>query len=803
MRLLLAELRLAARSLFRTPALSAAAVVCLALGIGATTAVFSAVSTALLTPFPFPAPERLATIYRTTPFFVSGPFSPANFLDLARETKSFESIAAIGTQSALVEWGKASFQSSAFQASGVLFPMLGVRPVVGRVLGPDDDRPDQPEVAVLAEELWRERFGADPSVVGRSIRMDGTPFTIVGVIPRDFRVPHGSQRLRANVWVPLRFSERQAAARRSNYLRLLGRLRPGVTVAEGGAELSRLMAGIVAEHPELNGEGLRVVSLTDAARQAVRTPLLLLFGAVGLVLLVAAANVASLLLARGVDRRRELAIRAALGASPAEIARRVLVESLILVGLGVTFAGGLAWGGVRAIRSLAVERVPQLAGLGIDGRALGFALAVGVGVALLCGIVPALRGARVDPQETMRATDARTGAQARHGFLRGVAAFQVAMSVILLLGAGLAIRGFTRVLGSDPGFDPSRILTLEAATTADRFGGGELEPRFLEPALEAIRAVPGVRNAGAISLVPYDNWGWNFNIRYEGQPGDDPAKLPIVERRVASPELFATLGLRLVKGRLFTAADGPGAPPVVVANEALVARDFPGVDPVGKRFHVSDTSFATIVGVVADVRNFGPFESPHPEVYLSYRQVDRGTTAYNLMVSVEGRPEGAAAAVERAIRTVDPAAAVENLRPMTAVIARSVGEPRFYTVLLGTFAGVALALALAGLYGVMSYVVAQRRREIGIRMALGSSRGATVGLIFRQGAGLVLIGLGLGLGGSLFVTRLMAGLLYGVSPLDAMTWTLVVVALAGAASLALAVPARRAAGVDPLESMRE
>jgi putative ABC transport system permease protein len=802
MRRLFAEMRFAVRSLRQTPIISLAAVICLALGIGATTAVFSAVSTALLTPLPFPEADRLVTIYRTTPFFVSGPFSPANFLDLRRETKSFESIAAFWMGQTLVEWSGASFQSTRIAASGALLPMLGARPVLGRLLTPRDERPEAPEVAVLSEEIWRDRFGADQGVIGQAVRLDGVPHTVVGILPRGFRVPEGPRRYRGNAWIPLKFSEQQAAQRRSNFLRLIGRLAPGLSLAEGSAELTRLMAGLVEAYPRLKGEGLRAVSLTAAARQAVRTPLMLLFGAVLLVLLVAASNVASLLLARGVDRQRELAIRAALGASPSDIARRVLAESLILVGVGLVLAVGLAWGGVRGIRSLAVERVPQLAGLGIDFQALGFSLVLGVGVAVLCGIVPALRGARVDPQETMRSTDARSGAAGKHRFLRGLAAFQVGLSVLLLLGAGLAIRGFGRVMGSDPGFETSRILTLQAVTAADRFSGGTVEERFLEPVLETIRAVPGVRNAAALNLIPYDTWGWNFNIRYEGQPGDDPARLPLVERRVASPGLFETLGMRLVQGRLFTDADGPDAPPVAVVNQALAARDFPGGDPIGKRFHLGDTTFATIIGVVADIRNAGPFEAPQPELYWSARQADQGNTAYSLMIATRGAPMSVTKAVEAAVRSVDPAAAVEDIRPMDAVIAHSVGEPRFYLLLLSSFAAVAVALALAGLYGVMSYVVAQRRREIGIRMALGSSRQATVGLVFGQGTRLIGLGLGLGLAGGGLLTRFMTSFLYGVSPLDPTTWLAVVGLLTVAGSLALVIPARRAARVDPLEAMR-
>lgn len=800
---LLNEIRLAARSLRRTPTVSIAAIACLALGLGATTAVFSAVNTALLRPLPFREPERLVSVFRTTPHFQTGPFSPGNVIDLRRETRTLAALAAIAPDGGLVERGGRSERVSAARVSGDLFTMLGATAARGRLLEAGDERAGQPPVAVLSEELWRERFGADAAIVGEAVRINGTPRTVVGIVPAGFRVPHGSQQLASEVYVPLVFDSTEALWRRSNYIWLVGRLGPGATPAQAEAEAAGLMRGLVEAHPELAGEGIRIVPLQREALRPVRGPLLLLLGAVGFVLLIAASNVASLLLARGVERRREVAIRSALGASGRDIVRRVLLEAGLLVGAGVAAGLALAWAGVAAIGALAAARLPQLAGLGLDGRVVAFALALAAGVALACGVAPAVRAARADPQDALRAGQRAGGDAGQHRFLRGLAVAEITLSLVLLLGAALVIRGFVRLTSQPPGFDAGPLLTLTVTMSSEREQGAPTVEPFLHPLLDAVRAVPGVRGAAAINLVPYRSWGNNMNIRYEGQPGADPTRLPLVETRVASAGLFETLGMTLLRGRLFETGDlRPGAPAVAVVNRALVERDFPGQDPVGRRFHLSDTTFATIVGVVSDIRNFGPEEAPRPELYWVYGQSQSRARSFPLVVRVAGNPAAAATAVTGAVHRVDPGAAVSAVAPMTEVMARAMGRPRFYVALLGAFAAVALVLALAGLYGLMSYLVAQRTREIGIRMALGSTPRQTVGLVFGQGGRLVTLGLAAGLAAAAGLTRLLRGLLYGVSPLDPLTWVLVSLALVAAAALAVLLPARRATRVDPLTSIR-
>ena len=800
------ELFAAIRSLRRAPLVSGSAIICIALGIGSTAAISSAISRALLQPLPFRDPERLVTVYRTTPHFNAGPFSPPNYTDLARETHQLEGLAAIAHTTALLQLTDETAQVSVKRVTGNLFPLLGVRALRGRMLTADDDRADASQVVVISEELWRERFGGDASLVGKTIRLDGQAYTVVGIAPRGMGIPHGSQVFRSQVWKPMRFTPDELSQRRSSFLSVLGRLAPGATAQSAHAELVRIFDGVVAANPVLRGEQVRALALVGEGVRSVRTPLLLLFGAVCMVLLIAATNVASLLLARSVQRRRELAIRSALGGTRGQLMRPVLSESLVMTAIGFLAGLTLAWIGVRTIGSVAAVRLPQLAGLSVDYRVVAFAIALAVIVAVACGGLPAWRSSAVDPQDSLR--DGRGGgtSRAHHRVLRSLVVAEVSLSLVLLLGAGLVIKGFASLIGRDPGFDPNPILTLQTTISPQRYPDGNTVERFLEPALEKIRAIPGVDAAASISLIPYDNWGWNFNIRYEGQPGDDPTRLPMAENRVASPEFFNVTKQKLVAGRLLGPQDDgrPESPTVVVVNHALVRRDFPGKDPIGRRFYyMSDTSFATIVGVVTDIRNFGPVEEPHAEVYSPYRQTGQGSSNFPIMVRVRrGNPADMVAQVRAAIRSVDQQAAITDVRSMPEVMALSTGRARFYLMLLSVFAAVAVVLSVSGIYGVLSYAVAQRTREFGIRSALGSTPGTMLRLIAGEGLRLIGLGVAIGLIGSVAVTRLLTAMLYGVSPLDRATWAVTTTVLVTIALLATLMPAFRAARADPLLAIR-
>jgi predicted permease len=804
----LTEIRGAFRGLQRSPTIALSAVVCIGLGLGSTAAISSAVDRALVQRLPFQEPERIVTVYRTTPHFDTGPFAPRNYLDLARGSAAVPQLAAIGYGTGLLTLPNQSVQVDLKRVSGNLFPMLGLTALRGRLILPEDDGMDREPVAVLSEEFWRERFGGDPAIVGRTVRLDGIAHTVVGIVPRRFGVPHGAQVLRAQVWVPMRFTEEERNTWDTNFLMLMGRLRDDATPASAQADLARLYDAIVAEHPDLRGEGLRVLPLQAEGTRTVRAPLLLIFAAAAIVLLIAAVNVASLLLARGVQRGREVAIRSALGGTRVQVMRPAMMETFVLTAVGLGLGIALAWLGVRSIGDMAAQRLPQLAGLAVNLRIVGFAMVLAVLVALLAGLVPAWRGAEADPLDALRGGRGSGTARSQHRLLGGLVVAEVALSLVLLIGAGLVLRGFAGLLRQTPGFDPGRILTLQATVSPDRYPAGSAVRRYLEPALAAVRQVPGVEEASAISLLPYDRWGWNFNIRYEGQPNDDPSRLPLVENRLVTPEFFRVTGQRLTEGRTLEAGDDEQATPVVVVNQALARRDFPGASPVGRRYYLDDTTFATIVGVVSDIRNVGPYEAPRSEVYHSFRQGGEGWWSFSLMVRTRAGAGGAAdpaalaGPVSSAVRGVDPEGAVTAVRPMTDVMSDSLGRPRFYLALLGTFGAVALALAVAGIYGVLSYAVAQRTREFGIRTALGSSAADILRLVTRQAVLLLAIGIGIGLAGSFAATKLLVSLLYGVSPLDMSAWVAATATLALAGVLAAVLPAWRATRADPVVALR-
>ena len=803
---MLADIRSAARGLLRTPTVAISGILCLALGIGATAAISSAISRALFQSLPFRDPERLVAVHRTTPHsgpLGTWPLSAPNYIDLAQRTRRIEGLTTISFGTALVTLRTQAVQASQIYVGGNFFNTLGARAMRGRLLLPSDDHVGQPPVAVLSEEFWRSTLGGDVSVIGKTMPIDGEPTTIVGILLPDFHVPHGFNVVSGDIWMPVRFTAQNlaAAARRSNYLLVLGRLVAGATPASAQTELRTVFAGIAAENPQLRGEDVRVAPLQAENVGAVRTPLLLLFGAVSMVLLIAATNVAALLLGRGVQRRREMAVRTALGANRLAAMRPALIESLLIPGVGVVLGIGIAVAGVRTIGALAGAQLPQLVGLSVDGRVILFALGLAVVVAAACGLQPAWRGATVDPQDALRGGRGGGSGREQHRALRTLVVVEIALSLVLLIGAGLVLKGFAGLLSNDPGFDTAHVLTLRVTTSPARYATRPAVPAFLDPAIDAIVALPGVESAGSISLVPYVNWGNNSNIRYEGQPGGDPTRLPIVEIRRVTPGFFAVTKQRLVAGRLLGPGDNetPSSPPVVVVNQALVDRDLKGIDPIGKRFHVTDTSFATIVGVVSNIRNVGPVAPPAPEMYWSYRQNGIGSSSFALMIRTRGDdPTSVAPTVRAALRAIDPTAAVANVRAMPAVIATSLGQPRFYLSLLGAFAIVAIVLAVAGLYGVLSYAVAQRTRELGIRAALGSPRSRLMRLMTWEGMRLVATGLVLGSLGGLAVTRFMSFALYGVSPLDVPTWALSILTMAVAGLLATFVPTRRATRVNPL-----
>jgi putative ABC transport system permease protein len=802
----LTDFRNAARGLRRTPAVTLCAVVCLALGLGGTTAIASAIDRALVHTVPFRDPDRLVSVYRVVaPQENNFPFSAPKFLDLAHGVRS-EKLAAASFTASLISLPDHGIRATTARVTGNLFSLLGAQVAHGRSIEASDDSASQNAVAVVSDGLWRRSFGADPGLVGRSIIIDGAPATVIGILPRDFHVPIENIEVAADLWLPMRFTAMERAQRGNHFLSVVGRLNPGATASSATAELRSLITQLAGIYPEMRGESARAVLLESDNVRSVRTPLLLTLGAVCTVLLIASANVGSLLLARGVYRQRELAVRAALGANRWAIVRPVIAESLLLTSTGGVLGIGLAWLAVRVIGALAVEQVPQLTGLSIEIRIVAFALALSGVVALLCGVLPAWYGASADPQDALRGGNRGGASRTQQRTLGALVVAEVALSLTLLIGASLVLRGFSALVGRDPGFDPRPILAMTVNLSAGRYRDTSAVPRFLRPALAAIEQLPGVQSAGATSHLPYRDNISNFNIRYEGQPNIDPDRLPLVNDRHVAPGFFQVVKQRVLAGRLLRWDDDnrPGMPLVAVVNEALAKRDFPQQDPIGKRFYVTDTALATIVGVVSDIPNAGPASPPLPEADWSYAQgAARGDLAFNIVVqAARGDPAALESRVRDAIHSTDPSAAISDVQAMTQVIAASVGAPKFYLSLIGTFALVAVVLAVAGLYGVMSYAVAQLTRELGIRTALGSSTSQILRMVTERGMKLVGAGVGAGVIGAALATRAVASMLYGVSPADAPTWILAILALAVAGLVASVIPALRAARVDPIIAIR-
>jgi putative ABC transport system permease protein len=792
------DIRGGLRGLVRSPSVTVYALICLALGTGAMTAVYSAIDRALIEPLPFTHAHELVTVYRKALHFDASPISPPNFLDLGRSVHELRELAAVDLTSGLVVLPDAAERLNLMRASGNAFPALGVSASHGRLLDSADAATDAP-VVVLSHELWQSRFGGDTTLIGRSLVLDGRSRTVVGVLPPEFRLPHGDRLLEADVWIPLVFTPSELKSRGWAFLCAFGRLAPGATVRDADRELADRFADIAKIYPDWREESIRAVAMQADDVAHVKGPLLLLFGAVSLVLLVATSNVICLLLARGVHRQQEYAIRVALGASRWDVVRPVLVESVALAVAGVALGVGLAWISIQATGVHLSEDLPQLSNVFVGVRAIPFALGLSLLVAVVAGALPAWRSTRVDPHDAMRGGRSGVASRSTRRAFATLVVAEVALSLVLVIAAGLVLKGFTGLLQRDPGFDPTHVLTVETAISPTAYGKGTSVQRFLDPAIDGITRVPGVVAVGAISELPFRRWGINGGVRYEGRPNDVPTRLPTVEFREITPGFFSVTQQHLLGGRLLRDADmQEGETQVVVVNETLAKRDFPGEDPVGKRWYTTDTTFATIVGVVSSIRNMGPIMEPRAEMYTPYQSAP----VYNIMVRVREDPRSVRRAVAAAIHAIDPQAAVTRVMPMPDVIRESVRRQRFFLVAIGLFAGIAMVLAGAGLHGVLSYVVAQRTRELGIRTALGSTPARTIGLVVSGGFRLIATGVVLGLVGSALVTRVLSANLYGLSPRDWTTWLLATLVLVAIGLLATLLPSLRAAAVDPMSAMR-
>ncbi|HWS87827.1 MAG TPA: ABC transporter permease [Pyrinomonadaceae bacterium] len=810
MKNLVHDIRYGARVLSKSPGFTAVAVLALALGVAANTAIFSVVNAVLIRPLPYRDPARLVLVWEQNRAKekLRNVVSPANFIDWREQTEVFEEMAAYSDWRANLTGGGEPVEVPVQYTTPNLFRVLGARPILGRDFTPDDARPEAPAVVVISHGLWQRRFGSDPGVVGRAVTLNGTPAEVVGVMPAGFQwfVRQNSFSGKpAELWSPFGFTA-QHRVRRGRYLSTVARLKDGVTEERARAELSQVAARLEEQYPDFNkGWGVEVTPLREQFAGQIRPALWVLLAAVGFLLLIACANVANLLLARATARRREVAIRAALGASRQRLARQFLTESVLLALAGGATGLLLAWWGVELLVAMSPRDLVDVGSVQLDLPVLGFTLGVSLLTAVFFGVAPALEAARHDAGESLKeggkgSTGGRRSRRLRAAFVVS----EVALALMLLVGAGLAVKSFVRLESVSPGFDPDGLLTMRVDLPYGKYGDEQKVIRFQRQALERVAALPGVESAGAVSFLPFAGPGAVTGFNVEGRPAPPPGEEPTTDVRVVDENYFRAMRVALLRGRGFSPQEQVEARRVAVVSESLAKKYFPGEDPLGKRIRVfmkQEPPLTEIVGVVADVKSQSLDEEPRPTVYWPLAELPMNFTS--LVVRAEGGdPEALAPLVRREILAMDAEQPVADVRTMNHLLAESVGRARFSAFLLGVFACVAAALAAVGLYAVMSYAVAQRLHEIGVRVALGAQGRDILVLVVRQGLALGLAGAALGLAGALALTRLMRSLLYEVSTTDLATYVSVSALLLVVTLLACVIPARRATKVDPMVALR-
>ncbi len=804
---LIQDLRFGARMLKQKPAFTIIAVLALSLGIAANSAIFSVVNTVLLRPLPYKEPDRLTLIW--TKFlpdlpqnWVSGP----EIIDFRERSESFEGISVIAwtTQSLTGEGEPEQVQAGAVSAD--LFPLLGVEPARGRVFTTEEDKPGGERVVVLSHGFWQRRFGGDPNIINQTISLDSQGATVIGIMPPGFGLlpPDAQSPRNIEIWVPLATDLKQLP-RGNHGFRVIGRVKPGVTIEQARAEMDTVAEQMDKEFYQDFGFGVSVVPLHGHVVQNVRPALLILLGAVGFVLLIACANVANLLLARAAAREKEIAVRTALGASRGRIVRQLLTESLVLslvsgaVGLILTVIG------LKALVALAPENVPRLDEVSLDVRVLGFTLFVSLLTGIVFGLVPAFQASRPDLNESLKeGSRGSTGGASAKLARNALVIFEVAIALVLLTCAGLMIRSFLRIQEVEPGFRTDKMLTMRLQVPQSRIAEAPQVVTFYQQVFERVKALPGVKSAGAISHLPLSGAYQSGTVTVEQPVASVDAASFEADRRVADPDYFEAMAIPLKKGRYFTDGDRADTQMVVIVDETFAERFWPGEDPVGRRIKLgsgdNNQPWLTIVGVVGHVKHYGLNTKSREQVYFPLPQ--RPTRSMFLAIHTDGKPTDLTNSVRQAIWGVDQNQPISNITSMEELVYGSVAQPRFNTLLLGILAGVALVLAAIGVYGVINYTVTQRSHEIGIRMALGASRKDILSLVIGQGMVLVGSGVVIGLAAAFILTRLMASLLFGVATTDPVTFMGVAGALALVALVASYIPARKATRVDPMIALR-
>jgi putative ABC transport system permease protein len=798
------DIHYALRRLVKAPGFTFVAVVTLALGIGANSAIFSVVNGVLLKPLPYPESDRLVGVYHVydkSREVMSGP----NFIDVTRAAASLENAAAVSTSGIILTGEGDPVRLAIARVSASLFNVLRVRPALGRTFNADEDTPGRTDVVVLSHGLWQTRFGSDPNVIGRRIQMDGVAKEVIGVMPASFSYPEGRE-----AWLPIAYDESFVSKQRGAwYLRVVARLKPGITPAQSAAEVETLGRNLARQYPDANeGLGMTTFPLHEAMVGDIRRSVFVLLGAVGFVLLIACANVANLLLARAAGRESEMAVRSALGAGRGRLVRQLLTECVILSLAGGALGLLLGVWGVAFLVSLKPQGIPRLDAVTVDATVILFTAGIAVVTGLLFGMVPALHATRFGLSGSLKeggrgAVTSRGGARAR-GTLVIV---EMALAVMLLAGAGLLMRSFLRLQSVDPGFDPSQTLSFELSLPDSRYKADPPRFAFFDQLLPRLRALPGVSSAEAVMALPLSGMNFNISFSVAGRPPVPPAQEPAMEVRVATPGYFSAIGIPLKRGRWFTDDDRDGTPRVTLLTESAAQKYFPNEDPIGKTINLGwgrgagkGKAGGAVVGIIGDVKEAGLNEPAAPEIYLPYRQWP--ITSMSVVMKTTTPPESLAGAVQQEVHAIDPNLPVSNIGSLEKIISKSISQPRFYMLLLSIFASVALLLAAIGIFGVLSYAVSQRTREIGIRMALGAPGRTVVNLIVRQAMILVASGIAAGTIAGLLVSETMAKMLFSVTPTDPVTFGGVAAVLVGVALFASYLPARRATRVDPIVALR-
>jgi putative ABC transport system permease protein len=799
----LQDLRYGIRLLIKNPGFSAIAVLTLALGIGGNTAIFSVVNAVLLRPLPYPNPEQLAMVWMDNrkQGVHDDITSYPNFVDYKQQNQSFQDLAGFANYRPNLTGDGEPEELTGAVVTANFFSVLGVSPVIGRGFAPEEEQPGSDQVVVLSDGLWKRRFGGDPGIVGQKIMLSGNPHDVIGVMPPGFQFPS-----KAEIWRPLALSDRLRQARGSFWLAVVGRLRPAVTPSQAQADMDTIAARLEQDFPQQNaGFGINVVSLREQSVGGVRPALLVLLGAVAFVLLIACANVANLLLARGAERQKELAIREALGARRRRIVAQLLTESMLLAIVGGAAGLLLAFWSVDLLGTLRPANLPRLDQIRIDREVLAFNLVVSLLTGLLFGLVPALQASRPDLNETLKEGGrGGTGSRATQRMRGVLVVSEIALALVLLVGAGLMVRSFWELGRVDPGFNPSGVLTLRLSLPRTKYAEGKQVITFYRQLEERVEQLPGVQAVGATTSILLEKLPNSSTFSIEGRPVEPQGQRLELPYDAVSPDYFRTMGVAVLRGREFTEQDTSDSPPVAVINETMAKRYWPDDDPIGKRFKFGDPDnkdpWINIVGVVRDTRRQGLDAPIRIESFMTHSQYT--ARSMSIVVRAPGDHPALAAAVRDSIWSLDKDLPVPEISTVDRLLSESMSQRRLSLVLLATFAGVALILAAIGIYGVISYSVHQRSHEMGIRLAMGAQSVDLIKLVLKRGVMLAAIGVGLGLGGAVILTRLMSSLLFGVSATDPWTFAVIALLLAGVALLATYIPARRATKVDPMIALR-